>query len=112
MSLTHLPSGAFRSALMIETAPCILSGYGHACDVGAKLNLRTAAKRLGPKVKTVQRALSGMKAVDFHARANCGQVTIEGELLSGEDIMLQPPGSFCGPCRTRMTMALGVEFTR
>ncbi len=57
-------------------------------DLSAKPNLKLLGKRLGPKLKAVSAGLLAVEPAALRAFAAGGTLTIEGEVLTGEDVLL------------------------
>ena len=57
-------------------------------DLGARPNLKVLGKKLGPKMKAVTAGLQGLTQADLRAFVASGSLTIEGETLGADDVLL------------------------
>ena len=57
-------------------------------DLAAKPNLKLLGKRLGGKLRAVSAGLQGLGQVELRAFAAGGPLTVEGEALQAEDVLL------------------------
>ncbi len=57
-------------------------------DLAAKPNLKLLGKRLGPKLKAVSAAMQALGQAELRAFAAGGPLTLEGEVLQAEDVLL------------------------
>ncbi|HYJ08693.1 MAG TPA: isoleucine--tRNA ligase, partial [Polyangiaceae bacterium] len=58
------------------------------CSLSAKANFKRLGKRLGPRMKTVASAVERLDAAAIASLERGESVELEGEILSGEDVLL------------------------
>jgi isoleucyl-tRNA synthetase len=109
-------AGKFRDAIAGELnikEIAVTADDSALCKITAKPNFRTLGKRLGPKLKAVQTALSAFGASDVAALEKTGSVVLEGETLTKEDILLTREASGAGAMESQngITVLLDTQIT-
>jgi isoleucyl-tRNA synthetase len=83
------------------------------CKLSAKPNFRTLGKRLGPKLKAVQTGLAALTPSELNDFAVRGELTIEGETLSRDDVLVTREAVSKGAVESQggLTLMLDTQIT-
>jgi isoleucyl-tRNA synthetase len=69
-------------------ALAITSDDAELVELKAKANFKTLGKRLGGKMKAIAAAVAELDSAALRGLAGGGSITVEGEVLRGEDVLL------------------------
>jgi isoleucyl-tRNA synthetase len=91
----------------------VISDDATLSKISAKPNFRTLGKRLGPKLKAVQQALSGFGAAELSRLEAEGSIEVAGERLTPEDVLITREASAGGAVESQegITVMLDTRVT-
>ena len=103
----------FREELNIKKATLHDSTSGHLLKAEAKLNMKSAASKCGPKLKEVQAAIGSGDPLELAEKLRAGSVDLAGVILDAKDVAFdyKAPTGWAGVAERGTMVAVDTRVT-